>query len=83
MDENMKELILQFYLINTTVAMPKPGKLPLNRFGREKGPVYLYASLKCPQSAQPLFYRPAFLGYPTHALARVSFAGGPAGIRKK
>jgi len=33
------------YAAKATVAMPKPGKLPLNRFHRVKGPVYRHASL--------------------------------------
>lgn len=33
------------YAAKATVAMPKPGKLPLNRFNRVKGPVYRHASL--------------------------------------
>lgn len=34
------------YAAKATVAIPKPGKLPLNRFHLEKGPVYLHCSLE-------------------------------------
>jgi hypothetical protein len=33
------------YAANATVAMPNPGKLPLNRLNRVKGPEYRHASL--------------------------------------
>lgn len=34
------------YPANATVAMPRPGKAPLRRFHRVKGPVYRQASLR-------------------------------------
>jgi hypothetical protein len=50
------------YAANTTVAMPKPGKLPLNRLNRVKGPVYRHASL-FPEGQQTIPYISIFNEY--------------------
>jgi hypothetical protein len=49
------------YAANATVAMPKPGKLPLNLLNREKGPLYRHASLIAP-SQQHAFLQIPYQG---------------------
>jgi hypothetical protein len=58
--------------------MPRPGKLPLNRFHRVKGPVYRHASLMIMENQHKTSYTGISEGWETYALAHGSFLGVPA-----
>ena len=55
------------YAANAIVAMPKPGKLPLNRFHLVKGPEYLHASLQITRQ-----YHALLIYFPSSAVVQLT-----------